>query len=208
MVTRAGMIASAIGALGLGLALAGCDPEIISGSYFCGPQMSCPSGEVCNPADSTCGRPELARPFACAAGSEDGEPNEGAATASAFVVGGCPASQVEQLGCLPAPTDVDWIAVDATAACAGGRLSIDVRYSAAFAPVVVDLMAADGQTVSASAMPCDITGGIGENDAVCLDTTVPADGRALIRVGLDPDLDCDGACAFSRYSVTASTDAP
>jgi hypothetical protein len=200
---RAAVVVVALAGLA---ALAGCDPEIISGAYFCGPQMSCPSGEVCSAADGTCGRPELARPFACDPGSETGEPNDVPAAATPISVSACPGMSLEQAGCLPAATDVDWVAVTAISDCVGGPLAVNVRYSAAFAPAVVDLMSPDGATVLGTATPCNITGGIGENDAVCLDAIVPASGTAVIRIGLDPDLDCDGACDFTRYSVTASAD--
>ena len=187
-------------------AVAGCDPEIVSGAYFCGPQMSCPSGEVCSAADGTCGRAELARPFACDPGSEAGEPNDLPAAATPLSVSACPGVSLEQAGCLPAGSDVDWLAVTASPDCVGGPLAVNVRYSAAFAPAVVDLMSPDGATVLGTAMPCNITGGIGENDGVCLDAIVPSSGTALIRIGLDPELDCDGACDFMHYSVTASAD--
>lgn len=198
-----------VGAVAVMLGLAACDPEILSGAYLCGPQMACPDDEVCSPADGTCVRPELAEPFACEPGSDGGEPNEDPATATTLNVAGCPAGQVERIGCLPAAADVDWIAVTSSVACAGAPLRIDVRYSVAFAPAVVDLYTTDGQSVIASATPCDITGGIGDKDAVCLATTVPPDGRALVRVSLDGELDCDGSCAFMHYQVAArATGAP
>ena len=200
---RAAFIAAAVAAVA---ALAGCDPEILSGAYYCGPQMSCPSGEVCNAGDGTCGRPELARPFTCDPGSEDAEPNDLPAAATPLSVSACPGISLDQLGCLPAAIDVDWLAVTLPAACAGAPLAVDVRYSVAFAPAVVDLMDAGGTTVLGTATPCNITGGIGLNDAVCLEAAVPASGTALIRIGLDPELDCDGACAFMHYTVTASAD--
>jgi hypothetical protein len=202
-VVRAAIVAGAVALA------AGCDPEIVSGSYFCGPQMACPDDEVCSPADGTCVRPELAEPFACEPGSDGGEPNEDPATATSLSVAGCPAGQVERIGCLPAGIDVDWIRVTSPVSCAGAPLSIDVRYSVAFAPAIVDLFAADGTTLLATATPCNITGGIGDRDAVCLDTTVPADGVSMIRVTLDTELDCDDACDFMHYHVAAmATAAP
>jgi len=202
-VVRAAVIASALAVI------AGCDPEIVSGSYFCGPQMSCPGDEVCSPADGTCVRPSLAEPFMCEAGSDGGEPNEDPATATTLSVAGCPAGQVERIGCLPSGIDVDWVRVTSPVSCAGAPLSIDTRYSVAFAPAIVELYTADGASVVATAAPCDITGGIGDKDAVCLDTTVPADGVSLVRVTLDHELDCDGACNFMHYQVAAmATAAP
>lgn len=194
-------------AIAIAILVAGCDPEIVSGAYLCGPEMSCPSGLACSAESGECVQPELAKPFACRPGSEGGEPNDGAATASGLAIFGCPDTQVELLGCLPASLDVDFIAVTAPTTCAGAALSIDIRYSAAFAPAVVDLVDASGAVLQTAAQ-CNITGGLGANDAVCLDTTVPADGRAVIRVSLDPDIDCDGACDYAHYVVTASAAAP
>jgi len=202
VVSRAVTLAAAM------IALAGCDPEIVSDAYLCGPQMSCPSGMVCSAGTGRCVRPSLATPFECMQGAEGGEPNEDVANATEFAIAGCPATQVERLGCLPATSDVDWFAVTAATTCAGAALSIDVRYTVAYAPVIVDLMSPDGATVVQTAPPCDITGGEGANEAVCLDTVVPADGRTLIRVSLDPGLTCDGACDFAHYSLTASATAP
>lgn len=189
------------------LGLVACDPEILSGGYLCGPQMACPSDQECNPAEGTCVRPEQVRPFACMPGSEDGEPNGDRATATVLTLSGCPAPQDERLGCMPVGDDVDWIAVTAPGPCARAALSIDVRYAAAFAPTVVEQMTDEG-LVAQTAVACDITGGLGANDAVCLDTTVPPSGVVMIRIGLDRQLSCDGACDFSHYSVTVSAAAP
>jgi hypothetical protein len=182
--------------------LAGCDPDIVSGSYLCGPQMLCPGDQVCSPGTGRCERPENATPFACVVSSEDGEPNETAATATALALATCPTPEIERLGCLPAPSDADWISVTMPATCAGRAISIDVRYNAAFAPPHVDQMS--GDVVAATAAPCNITGGLGATDAVCLDTTVPPDGVVLVRVTMNTELTCDGACDFTSYSITAA----
>jgi hypothetical protein len=188
------------------LAAAGCDPDITAGAYWCGPEMSCPADYACDQVTALCVRPSAAQPFACADGSET-EPNDDPGFATPIVLPTCPGNQVERLGCLPAATDVDWLVLDGGAECAGAPVTIDVRYAAAFAPAVVAETSPTG-TVVAEAAQCGVAGDSGVNDAKCLDATLGADGRVMIRVSLDTELDCDGACDFTNYSVAARASAP
>jgi hypothetical protein len=191
----------------LALAVAGCDPDITGGAYICGPQLACPDDYACDQVTALCVRPSSAQPFACAEGAEAGEPNDDPGFATPILLPACPGNQVERLGCLPAAADFDWLVIDGGAACAGAPVTIEIRYAAAFAPAVVDETSPTG-TVIAGAEQCGVAGDSGINDAKCLDTTLGADGRVMLRVGLDPELDCDGACDFTNYSVTARASAP
>jgi hypothetical protein len=180
---------------------AGCEPEILSGVYYCGPELACPPEQVCSPGDGTCVQPGFARPFECPDGTNDLEPDNDAASAATVQTGTCPSANVVRTGCLPAASDVDWTTVVSPLSCAGRNLAVDVRYPAAFAPVVLERMQTDG-TVAETAPICDITGGIGANDAVCLRLPVPADGVTVVRLAFDPGLDCDDACDFTHYEMT------
>jgi hypothetical protein len=192
---------AAVVAGALAVAAAGCEPEILSGAYYCGPELACPDDQVCSAGDGTCVAPGLARPFACPDGTEASEPDDDAASAATITLATCPVAGVTRTGCLPAAPDRDWVAVIAPTSCIGRPLSIDVRFPAAFAPVVLERMLADGTTAEV-APACDITGGVGANDAVCLRTTVPADGTARVRITFDAERDCDAACDFTHYEVT------
>jgi hypothetical protein len=182
--------------------VAGCQPEILSGTYFCGPEMSCPPDQICSAASSLCVRPELALPFACPADSQTiGEPNNDVASATAITFTTCPGAEQRLPGCVPDPADLDLIVVDAPT-CGGRSLSFDVRFPVAFAPVIVEQVDAAGTTIQ-TATSCEIAGENSQNDAACLDATVPGDGRVYVRLTLDPEIDCDDACNFNWYDVAA-----
>ena len=181
--------------------VAGCEPEILSGVYYCGPELSCPSDQVCSAGDGTCVQPGFARPFECPDGTNAAEPDDDLATAPLVSPGGCPSGDAVRTGCLPAAADIDWLRIGSPISCAGRTLAVDVRYPAAFAPVVLERTQPDG-TVLETAPICDITGGIGQNDATCLRTPVPADGQTVVRLTFDDALDCENACDFTHYEVT------
>jgi hypothetical protein len=180
---------------------AGCEPEILSGVYYCGPALSCPGDQVCSAGDGTCVHPGLARPFECPDGTNAAEPDDDLAGAPVVSPGGCPSTEVVRTGCLPAAADIDLLAIGSPVSCAGRTLAVEVRYPAAFAPVVLERLQLDG-TVVETAPICDITGGIGQNDATCLRTPVPPDGQTVVRLTFDSALDCDNACDFTHYEVT------
>jgi hypothetical protein len=182
-------------------AAVGCEPEILSGVYYCGPELSCPPGQVCSAGDGTCVQPGFARPFECPDGTNASEPDDDLASAPTLAPGLCPTGNMVRTGCLPATFDVDWLAISSPLSCAGRTLAIDVRYPAAFAPVVLERAQSDG-TVVETAPICDITGGIGQNDATCLRTPVPADGQTVVRLTFDEGLDCNNACDFTHYEVS------
>jgi hypothetical protein len=185
----------------LAFAVAACTPEIVSGVYFCGPEMLCPPDQLCSPDTALCVRPALVQPFACPAGSQDLEPNNDVASATTMTFTTCPGPEQRSPACMPDPADIDLIAIDAP--CPGGALSLDVRFPVAFSPIVVEQIEVGGAVI-ASATSCAIAGDESINDAACLDVTVPAGGRVYIRFSLDPEIDCDDACAFNWYDVAAT----
>ncbi|HEX5059005.1 MAG TPA: hypothetical protein VFV99_06575, partial [Kofleriaceae bacterium] len=75
-------------ALLLCIPLAACTPDVVSGSYLCGPDELCPDGQKCNGTEDkttglaadSCVIPSLARPFACTP-KVDVEPDDSMAQA-------------------------------------------------------------------------------------------------------------------------------
>ena len=73
------LVTALVGA-GLGT---GCEPEIGTGTYYCGPAEFCPPSLACDQLTYTCVAPVLADPFLCPEESETWEPDDDLQTALA-----------------------------------------------------------------------------------------------------------------------------
>ncbi len=183
---------------------AACTPEIGSGTYFCGPERFCPPEQVCDDSSFTCVNPLLAAPFSCPDGSQSDEPDDDFENATDL--GELSLNQPSVLGthagCVPTGDDVDLFRVgcDATCASGGGQLEITLRYPIAFLPLEVELLDETGDVVAAGELctpAVDYTG----MDYLCI-THQPSEGVYYVRAeGVAGAPDCDGGCAFNRYSL-------
>jgi hypothetical protein len=183
------------------LALAGCEPDIGSGAYYCGPDRTCPPGLRCDDSTAVCRFPREAEPFVCPEGSNDHEPDETSDAAFDLGVVGCGAGAVAVEGCVDNAPDVDHYALTPSASC--GTVHVTLQAPIAFAQLALDVVDGDGAVVATGTV-CEELDGSGQV-GLCADAAVSGAGPYYARVTmLDGGDACDGACAYNRYHLSAN----
>jgi hypothetical protein len=184
-------------------ALAACTPEIVAGAYFCGPEMSCPSGFACDGPSNTCVRPGSVQPFACDFSLQDREPDDDVANAPLLGIIPCAPQRLETTGCIADGVDVDIFAL--TSGDCAMQVEIRATYATAFAPVAIDILDDTGELLA----PGELCGtGAGGEDVSCADLITTANTTYLIRFVAADEADCDGLCSYNRYEVSIGSAAP
>lgn len=194
---RAGLV---LAGLLVGLTAA-CTPDIVPGSYFCGPEQLCPEGQVCNGADNLCVLPSTAVPFACASSTED-EPNDTFATAQPVLTGAqCASLPTELRGCTSATDGQDFYGFSTTAQCTTVSATARLTFPIAFQPLTLALVDSAGATI-AEGTPCANDEPDDGDAKLCLDGALAASGTYAVVVSSTGTDNCDGACAYNRYQLT------
>jgi hypothetical protein len=187
------------------ISVAGCSPGIATGAYLCGPEQACPPGFECNGPDNRCVAKAEVEPFACDPADEHEPDND---LAHAFPVGAltCVSPPRSIDGCLAAGDGADWFAFDTPASCTSVGASIELGFPLAWEPLAVAVSANDGTVLA--------------TDGDCDDITPPGEQIRCLKVTLTPGAhygasvtpagggDCDGDCAFNRYTLTVRLDTP
>ncbi len=187
--------------------VAACQADIAPGTYFCGPEQSCPEGQVCNGVDNICTVSASARPFACDLPDRTGD--DSPATGLSLGKLDC-VSVVHQLqACLVDGDPGDWFQFDVPDNCNGVQIDARLTYPTAFEPVAMQLSTDDGAPVDADT-PCDDASGVsgGGNDVRCFVQTVANGSHLAIGLVHSGTADCDGTCAHNRYTLTLQLTAP
>jgi hypothetical protein len=192
-------------AIVLALGLAACSPDILSGSYLCGPDQSCPTDQACNGSDNTCVIASTASPFACTT-KEEHEPDNTPAQGLAVGALDCVSTTFSQHGCLAAGDTADWFTLTAPTGCTALAINIRVTYPIAFETVGVNLTDPTG-TLIASDAPCKVAGTAGDDDRCLVQTITPGSSYA-IQVKPAGGGDCDGKCNFNRYTLAIQLQTP
>jgi hypothetical protein len=188
-------------ALALALAAGGCTADVPGDVYFCGPERACPSGLECNDATGVCAYEDQLEPFACSAEASAAEPDDTTALAQDLGQLGCGSTPVFVDGCVDHGADVDHVEVLTTVDCGERPFDVTMRYPVAFAPPVLELVDAAGDTV-ASASICEELDDSGQARA-CIETSVPENETMYLKVHIPEDVsDCDGGCRFNRYQLS------
>jgi hypothetical protein len=202
-VRAAGLLAGLAG-------LVACTPEIGLGTYFCGPERLCPPDQACDEISWTCVHPLWAEPFSCPAGSDTFEPDDERGAARDLGATSCERSSVlvGAVGCIAGADAVDYATFDLPELCSDEhRVVVTLRYPIALMPLAVDLVDGEGQVVASGALctpPLDYSG----QDRLCIEVA-PTVQRYWTRVTPAADaVDCDGACAYNRYTLDVSFLAP
>jgi hypothetical protein len=180
-------------------AVAACSPQIADGSYFCGPQELCPSGDACNGPDNTCVTAAFAMPFACPAGTQH-EPDNTPAEAVPLPTLSCVSTAFADMGCLGSGDTADWVSFLAPSGCLSLVIHVSVEFPTAFEPITLLLQTADGTQVGSDA---DCVASTPGTNARCL----TAQGSAGVQydLGFLPSaMNCGGACGFNSYSFGVS----
>jgi hypothetical protein len=189
-------------------ALAACTPSIATGAYLCGPESSCPTGQVCNGPDNTCVSPSVAEAFACDPGALH-EPDQDLAHAFQLPHLDCVSSPVTASGCLAAGDTQNFLALDVPASCITVEVEARITFPVAFEPLKIELQAADGSSLGAGTdckgAPSSDDNGIGQS---CFNVTVQPGSHLGIGTSPVGGEDCSGTCNFNRYSLIVQLATP
>lgn len=189
------------------LALAACAPEITPGTYLCGEEELCPEGQACDGVTNTCELPTAARPFTCGDEVDEIEPNDAFTSAQSVGALQCVSRVAEIHGCSREDGSAeDWFSFDVPA-CTTVRATARATFPLAYEPLVVELRDANGG-VRATAEPCasdDVSDGDTE---LCIDAQVTPSAGYAIRIAGSGTADCDGECAYNRYTLTVQLVSP
>jgi hypothetical protein len=182
------------------LLVAACTPDITTMSYYCGEEAACPPELRCDGPTALCVYPEDVAVFECPAGTNDAEPDDDTASAADLGTLGCGGVPFTDNGCIDAAGDLDHAALTMPASC-DGTLELRLRYPLAFLPLQVELLDASGDLVEAGTV-CE-NADTSAQVTTCLTASVVAGDPYVIRIRpADDALDCDGACAFNRYTLS------
>lgn len=189
--------------------LAGCEADIASGSYLCGPEGLCPTDEACNGPDNTCVLTSTAQPFTCGATNTDNEPDDTPAEAMAISGLTCVSAPFEKNGCLHMGDPADWVSLAVPSTCVAVEVRASVTFPVAFEPAQIELwdLAANTMVAAGSACPESMSIAVGESGA-CLKMTVTPGGTYGIVVKPAGGGDCNGNCAYNRYALTVQLATP
>ena len=196
-------------ALVICLGLAACTPDIASGSYLCGPDASCPEGQVCNGTEETepggltaetCVLPSLALPFACTP-QFDVEPDNTMAEAYLIQDLGCVSAPFISNSCMPTEDSADWATFVAPSVCSAVKVEARLTFPLAYQGLAVELWNVDANMKIADDIECPQTA---ESGLVrrCLDFTLAPGTKYGVKVLPTGDGNCDGACAYNRYTLS------
>lgn len=194
-VVRAAGVALAVALLGL----AACDPDIGSGTYYCGPERACPEDLRCDEATARCVFPQLVDVFDCGPDGNVNEPDDAAGEAHDVGTIGCDRLESVQVGCVDNAGDVDYLRGVTPAGCAGD-VTIELFAPVAFMPLSIQLLD-EGGAVLATGAVCTEVDDDGEQ-RVCVSAEVGAATPYLVRIQRADGGDCGGACAYNRYHLT------
>ncbi len=179
--------------------LGACTPDIVPGSYYCGPNASCPEDQVCSEATNTCGLAASAEPWECTSAISS-EPDD--TMESGFELNDLDCATLPRVidACMPIDDSADWFTLTAPPQCSS--LKIDVRISFPFAFQRLGLEVVDvatGNTLATDSA-CMFQGESG-SDLRCTIATLTPGARYAIRVAPTGEGDCGGDCAFNSYTV-------
>jgi hypothetical protein len=196
-------------AISIGLCLVGCAPDIVSGSYLCGPEQSCPPEQSCNGPDNVCVLTSTVMPFACDPQTELHEPDNTPAQALMLPNPTCVSTPVSDIGCLAAGDDQDWVAFAAPTACIAVEVNARVTFPVAFEPLDLELWDLTSMTMVSGGGACAQSTGLAAGaDERCLKTTLIQGDTYGIKVKPAGGGDCGGTCNYNRYTLNITVDTP
>jgi hypothetical protein len=178
------------------LVVSACTPDIVSGAYLCGPESSCPDGQVCNGTDNLCVLPGSAQPFSCGDKITEAEPNNAPGAAQNLESLQCVSTLVEIKGCTPADDHDDYYAFDVPAQCNATVAKVRLSFPLAFEQLTVDLGGTTGTAeVCTNTVPDDA------NETLCISQPVTPGMHYTLHVARSGVGDCGGACGYNRYTL-------
>jgi hypothetical protein len=192
----------------LGLLLfAACSAEIAPDTYFCGPEQLCPEGLACNGEDNVCTNPSNAKPFSCdlpfVDRTGDDQPTQGQQIADLACVSGVRELQ----NCLSEGDPGDWYQLLIPDNCNAVQIEARLSFAIAFEPAAIQLSSDGGTPVTVDGECANNPEQAGET-ARCFEMTVTNGSLQAIGVVHGDSANCDGACAFNRYTLSLQLSTP
>jgi len=188
------------------VALAACSPDIGSGSYLCGPNETCPKGQACDGPTNSCIVPSAVEPFACDPKMvrDDNTPQ----TALALGTPTCVSNNVPQSGCLGAGDSHNYYAFTAPMGCTAVEVDLRISYPKAFEPLGITLGDANGTELVTDGECKGAQISTTADDVRCIQQTITPGQPYTIDVNPAGGEDCDGMCAFNRYTLNFALATP
>lgn len=179
--------------------LAACAPEIVPGAYFCGPNETCPEDQVCNEADNTCVLPGLGEPFLCDP-DINSEPDDSVSQGFTLQNLDCSTLPVVIDNCMLEGDPADWVRLTPPSICSEIELDARITFPLAFERLGLELydVASNATLATDTACPIQLESG---DELRCLRGTLSPGVTYGIQVSPTGDGDCNGDCAFSRYTL-------
>jgi len=184
----------------------GCTPEVLPGSYFCGPEKSCPESQACDDATHRCVIPALVEEWACEP-ELSSEPDDSYEMAYPLVTPDCIALPQVIDSCLPIGDSADWVRLTTPASCAALEADIRITFPFAFQRLALQVVDPDTGEVIASDGECMFDGETG-NDIRCLKTALTPGKAYGVSVSPTGEGDCNGRCAYTNYTLRVQVGAP
>jgi hypothetical protein len=188
------------------IALAACTPEVLTDTYFCGPDGTCPEGQACNGPDNRCVNASSAEGFTCGDTSLKTEPDDTAA--QAHVLAGLTCSvPFKNDNCMLDGNDAeDWATFQST--CSGAAdANIVIKFPVAFERLAIELWDLDTMTKLDDDAECS-NGGQVALEARCITHAVAEGGHYGIKIRPAGDGNCDGNCSYNRYTLSVLLSKP
>lgn len=191
------------------LAAAACTPDIVPGTYLCGPDQACPEGQVCNGTEDkmaglvadTCMLPGVAQPFACTPKTAS-EPDDTMATGYVIQVPTTCIGKVDLgRGCMPAGDAADWVTFVAPSVCTALMVQVRLDFPLANEDLTIELWDADANTKITGDGECK-QGLDPSSVSRCLESVLVPGKKYGVQVNPTGEGNCGGDCAYNRYGLT------
>ncbi len=196
------------------LTVAACTPEVVSGSYMCGPDRTCPEGQTCNGEfdeaaglqQETCVLESLARPFSCVP-KIDLEPDDTMDQAFLIENLGCVSAPFVNDGCMLDAETADWVTFVAPSSCVAVAVEARLTYPIAYEDLGLELwdVTANVKLTTDEACKSNLDTG---RERRCLDYTLVPGTKYAVKVTPTGNGTCDASCAYNRYTLTVQLATP
>lgn len=196
------------------IGLAACTPEIVSGAYLCGPNATCPDGQLCNGAEDegaglqadTCVLASKARPFACTP-ELDAEPNNTAAEGFLLQNLACVSAPFINDACMDGDDTADWLTFVAPSVCTAVEVQARLSFPEAFEVLGLELWDVDRDMQLATDGECAQGADIGLVRR-CLDFVLVPGTKYGVKVLPTGEGTCNGRCPYNRYTLSVQLATP
>lgn len=191
------------------LAVAACSPDIVPGSYLCGPERLCPDEQQCDGATNICVLPNQVTPFACPplASTSEIEPNDSAMDAQVVANLACVSRNADLVGCAKDLDGEDWFQFDTPPECTAVGVTARLTFPLAFEVLAVELRDSN-DVILATGEACPQSELDDGDEQRCLEKTLTPGTRYAMRVVRTGEGTCNGACAHNRYTLTLALETP